>query len=146
MWPSLFVCFGSLGEGIPRGRRLGGVLGGYTPLIEIKYSKKKKIQKKNFLTKFGHIKLFTYLCLAILSYPEFLSWYTPHQGEEPALIGVYFLNKKKGYPSTKNLIDERCFPHRGNCEKVKGKEGFGKLQYCNRRGIISLYGKDFRKS
>lgn len=143
---SLLYLKGFVGEGIPQGRRLGGVLGGYIPLIEIKCSEKKKnSKKKNFLTKFGYIKLFTYLCHAILNYTEFLSWCTLHQEEGPALIGVYFTNSERGYPSKKYLIDERCFSHRCNCEKVKGKERFGKLHIiCNRRGIINLYGKALR--
>lgn len=150
---SLLYLKGFVGEGIPQGRRLGGVLGGYVTLLQIPKSFQKKKSEKKIISRtnkfsiciFGHITYFIYFCTAILNYTEFLSWYTLHQEEGPALIGVYFTNSERGYPSKKYFIDERCFSHRCNCEKVKGKERFGKLHIiCNRRGIINLYGKALR--
>lgn len=94
----------------------------YQPLLQIPKIFQKKNQKKKFISRtnkfsiciFGHIAYFIYFCIAILNYTEFLSWCTLHQEEGPALIGVYFTNSERGYPSKKYLIDERCFSHQCN--------------------------------
>ena len=60
---------------IPTSRHGEGGSGGYTPLIPMKYFKKKlekKIKKKNyflcskfFIYIFAYIKIFTYLCIPV---------------------------------------------------------------------------------